>query len=77
MRVPALPPSLRAALTDVTVVAVFTPLDPPGATSVAIDGEDMMDPDTYLALIDEAARRLAAYARSYRTAMQEDLRHLL
>ncbi len=77
MRVPVVHPPVREALTDVTVIAIFTPLDPPGATSVEIDGQDTMDPDTYLALIDEAARRLATYARSYRTAMQEDLRRRL
>ena len=77
MRVPVVPSPVLEMLTDVTVVAVFTPLDPPGATSVEIEGQDTMDPDTYLALIDEAARRLAAYARGYRTALQEDLRRQL
>lgn len=65
----------RRILTDVTVVAVFTPIDPLGATSVAVDGQDEMDLDTYLALIDAAAQRLAVYAHSYREARRQDSRH--
>ncbi len=64
----------RRILSDVTVVAVFTPIDPLGATSVAVEGQDALDPETYLSLIDEAARRLTAYARSYRAAGRQDSR---